>query len=104
MPKNKSTTTTKKPKYVTKTVNTYDPWITLKKFLIQAGLVALVAFLTYWVDTAIPQLMLDYPQYMAILSMVTAVIIALVNYIKHNQDTMIVKENLETGEIIECSK
>jgi len=94
----------KKPKYVTKAVSSYDPWISIKKFLIQGALVALVAFLTYFVNTGIPELMLEYPAQIAILSMTTAVIAALINYIKHYRDTIMAKVNSKTGEIVEYIK
>lgn len=101
MPKKISTTKTKKPKYVTKTVKSYDPWISVQKFFIQATLVALVAFLTYFVDTAIPGLILEYPQYMAILAIVTSIITFAINWVKNHNNTIEVKVNSETGEIVE---
>lgn len=77
----------KKNKKKTIVVSTYDSAITLKKFIVQFILVGLIAALTWAVDTGIPSISLEYPQYSVIISLITAIIIAIINYLKHYQDT-----------------
>jgi len=94
----------KKPKLVTARVSSYDPWITVKKVLFQALLVAVIAILTYFIDTGLPQIMLEYPEYAAIIAVASALIVALLNYLKHMNDTQLVKMDPETEEIVEVLK
>jgi len=97
MPKKK----TKTPKYVTETVRTYSLKKSLEKLFIQALIVAVVAFMTYFVDTAIPELMLQYPEYIMILTAITALLAFIINVAKHYNDTKVAKVDAETGEIVE---
>lgn len=71
----------------TMTVNSYDWKITVKKFFFQFLLVAIIAALTWAINEGLYDIMLDYPQYTAIISLVSAILVALVNYLKHYQDT-----------------
>ena len=64
----------------------YDWTITFKKFFYQMGLVALLAALTWAVETGLPGLSLSLPEYAAIFALVGAVIVAISNYIKHYKD------------------
>jgi len=67
-------------------VSTYDINITIKKFAIQMLLVAAIAALTWMVEVGLPELSLGLPEYATIFALVSAVVIALVNYLKHYQD------------------
>jgi len=67
-------------------VPAYDPWISLKKMLIQGGLIALIAFLTYLAQVGLPQLQLDLPEYAGIIAIVTGVIAFILNWYKHKDD------------------
>ena len=89
------------PKTYTETIRTYDPWITIKKLLTQAGLVALIAVLTYFIDSGLPELALEYPEYAAIIAVASALIVATLNYLKHKNDATLVKKDSKTGEIVE---
>jgi len=80
------------PAKKTKIVNTYDWTITLKKFFVQMLIVAAVAALTWAVDAGLPDLILNYPEYAAVLALVSAIIVAIINYIKHYGDTAEVPE------------
>jgi len=71
----------------TMTVNSYDWKITLKKFFIQFFLVAIIAALTWAANEGLGNIVLEYPEYTVIISLVTAVVIAVINYLKHYQDT-----------------
>jgi len=82
-------------------LSTYDPWITLKKLIGQALIVALVAVLTYFVDIGLPELALEFPEYAATITLVSALIVALLNYLKHKDDSQLVKMDSKTGEIVE---
>jgi len=93
-----------KAKTVTKTVSSYDPWISIKKLIYQAIIVAIIAFLTYWVDTGFAELTLEFPEYAAIIAIASAAVVAILNYLKHYRDTALVKVNEETGEIVEVLK
>ena len=80
--------TKKTTKKTTKTVavNTYDWQKTAWKFIQQFLLVAIVAGLTWLVSEGLPELSLDYPEYAVLLSLISAVVIAVINYLKHYDD------------------
>ena len=65
---------------------TFDWTITAKKFLMQFFLVGLVAAMMWAVEIGIPELAMGYPEYTIILSLITALTIALANYLKHYKD------------------
>jgi len=88
-------------KTYTETISTYDLNKTLKKLATQAGLVALIAVLTYFIDNGLPELMFKFPQYAAIIAVFSALTVATLNYLKHRKDTKTVKKDSETGEIVE---
>jgi len=71
----------------TMTVPSYDWKITAIKFFKQFLLVAILAGILWSIEEGIPELVLEYPQYAAILSLISAVVVALYNYIKHYKDT-----------------
>ena len=76
---------TKKPKTVT--VSTYSSQITAKKALIELMLVLASAGLAWGIDSLIPQLVEEYPQYFAIFTIIIVLLRAAQNYIKHYKDT-----------------
>ena len=82
---------------VVKTVSAYDPWITIKKYLTQFGILLLIIALTWVVDSLIPQLNLDYPEYAGIFLILLPLIEALRNWIKHRSDTETIRVDSETG-------
>jgi len=71
----------------TMTVPSYDWKITAIKFIKQFLLVGILAGILWAVEEGIPELALEYPEYTALLSLISAVVVALYNYIKHYKDT-----------------
>ena len=78
----------------------YDFYITLKKLLIEAAIVALISALVYLADTGIPGLTIDYPQYSLILMTVAAAVRGVANWLKHKDDIEDIIINPDTNEII----
>lgn len=76
------------PKKKTAIVPSYDWKITAIKFVKQFLLVAGLAGILWMTETGIPGLVLEYPQYIGLLSLVSAIIVAVYNYIKHYKDEM----------------
>jgi len=71
-------------------VPSYEISITAKKFILQFVLVGIIASLTWLVTDGIEIITLEYPQYTVIISLVTALVIAVTNYLKHYKDTELV--------------
>ena len=71
-------------------VPSYKISITAKKFILQFVLVGLIASLTWLITDGIQLVTLEYPQYAVIISLITAIIIAVINYLKHYKDTELV--------------
>jgi len=86
--------------YTTVVEDGYNKWKTIEKFLIQGAIVAIIAFLTYFVEVGFPGLQLEYPQYAAIIAMISAIVVALINYLKHYKDTVVVIKDSKTGIIL----
>ena len=80
-------------------VSTYDPWISVKKLLIQAATVGGVASLTYLVDIGLPQLSIDLPEYAGIITIISGIIAWALNYSKHKTDTKLVTKEITPTEI-----
>jgi len=76
-----------KSKKRTVTVPSYDWKITARKFVTQFLLVGLLAALLWASEEGLPGLILEHPQYAALLSLASAIIIAIFNYISHYKDT-----------------
>jgi len=71
-------------------VPSYKLSITAWKFILQFVLVGIIASLTWLVTDGIEIITLEYPQYTVIISLVTALVIAVTNYLKHYKDTELV--------------
>jgi hypothetical protein len=78
------------PKKTKKVVPAYDSSITLKKFVLEFILVGIIASLTWFLIDGVEILTLEYPQYTLILSLITAIVVAIINYLKHFKDTELV--------------
>jgi len=76
-------------------ISTYDWTITVKKFFIQMILVGAIASLVWAVEEGIPELVLSYPQYATILAMLSAVVTAILNYLKHYKDSIEVDDDYD---------
>ena len=83
-----------KKKYDTIEVTSYDKWLTLKKVLIQAGIIGVVAFATDLSDNGMVDLIQAYPEYMVYLVTISAILIGLLNWWKHHNDTETVKVDI----------
>jgi len=68
-------------------IPSYEVSITLKKFVLEFILVGLIASLTWFLVEGVEILTLEYPQYALIISLGTAIITAIINYLKHYKDT-----------------
>ena len=66
--------------------DTFDWKITVTKFFKQFFLVGLIAALMWAVEIGLPDIALGYPEYTMILSLLTAVVIAFANYLRHHND------------------
>ena len=73
-------------RYIEK-VSAYDPWISVKKFLGQAAIVGGVSAATWAVQFGLPQLSLELPEYVGVISIVSGIITFLLNYSKHKDDS-----------------
>ena len=74
-------------KKTVRVVSTYSWQKTAWKFIKQFLLIGVLAALLWATEQGIPDIIIEYPHYAAILSLVSAVIVALHNYIKHYKDT-----------------
>lgn len=72
-------------------VSTYDPSITLKKFIYTLVTVMGVAGLGYFIEVGIPFLQLEYEEYAAIFVALTPILVAIYNYLKHKSDSEVVQ-------------
>ena len=68
-------------------VKAYDPWISIKKFLGQAAIVGGVSTATWVVQYGLPQLSLELPEYVGVITVISGIITFLLNYNKHKDDT-----------------
>lgn len=74
-----------KPKYKTEVISTYDPWITVKKFLTGLGMTIIPVILLYTIDFL--QTEEFPPEYVWIIPLFVAIIHAILNFVKHWDDT-----------------
>ncbi|MBE3093943.1 MAG: hypothetical protein IMZ52_02850 [Actinobacteria bacterium] len=72
------------------TIPAYDIKITIKKWATELGILLGITGLTYLVDTVIPDLQIGYPEYAGIIVVFTPLVVGLINYLKHKNDTKIV--------------
>jgi len=80
-------------------VRTGDPLISIKKLLIEAFTVGVIAVLVYLIDIGLPGLALEYPEYAILLTLLTAFIAGLVNWLKHRNDSVLITVDEKTNEI-----
>ena len=85
----------------TKTINSYDINITIKKYLIQLGILFAITGLAFLIDVIIPDISFQYPEYAGILLIIIPLIEAIRNWLKHKDDTKIVKIDTSTGIIVD---
>jgi hypothetical protein len=68
-------------------VPSYDWKITAMKFIKQFLLVAILAGILWAIEEGVPGLIAEYPVHAATLSLASAILVALYNYIRHYKDT-----------------
>jgi hypothetical protein len=85
----------------TKVISAYSAKITAQKYLIQLLILLGITGLTYAIDTLIPGLVIDYPEYAGILLVAAPIIEAVRNWLKHRNDTETVVVDTETGIIVD---
>ena len=64
----------------------FDIKITVKKWGVELGTLLGITALTYGVDTVLPDLTIGYPEYTWIILIVTPLVVATLNYLKHRND------------------
>lgn len=64
----------------------FDIKITAKKWAIELGTLLAITGLTYGVDTILPDLQVGYPEYAGIILIVSPIIVAVINWLKHRKD------------------
>jgi len=83
--------------YIIKTESTYDSRITLNKYLIQLGILLAITGITYFIDTILPEISINYPEYAGIIIIALPFIEAFRNWLKHHKDTEEVRIDPSTG-------
>ena len=81
----------------------YDYKITLKKYGVELGILLGITGLTYVVDNILPDIQISYPEYAGIIIVVTPMVVALLNYLKHRKDINLkscTKEQVWPGTVI----
>ena len=66
-----------------KMVPAYEFSITLKKFFFELIIVGVIASLTWYLTSGIEMLTLEFPQYVGFLTITTAIVAAVINYLKN---------------------
>ena len=64
----------------------FDWKITAKKWAIELGTLIGITGLTYGVDTILPDIAIGYPEYAGIILILSPLVVALINYLKHRND------------------
>lgn len=96
--------TTSDGKYTIETMQSYEISKSLEKMLIQGGMIALIAFLTYLTQTGLPQLTLDFPEYAAIIAGASALVAFVINWLKNHNNIITIQKDNTTGETVQISK
>ena len=78
--------------------STYDPKISIMKLVKEAVTVGSLAGVTFLIDSGLPTLELELPQYAALIAIATGILKWAANYLKHSGDQELIEVNGNTGE------
>jgi len=82
-----------KTKYEYVVESSYDPWITVKKFLIGLVLTIIPVIILYAIEFLQTE---EFPdEWVWIVPLLVAILTAVLNYIKHYDDTVTIKKKVD---------